>query len=54
MAIRSFLAIFNQTIRQPIVPKMPLWKGVAFAAGVGLAMLSYPLHAALLTGGETV
>jgi hypothetical protein len=54
VAIRSFLAIFNQTIRQPIVPKMPLWKGVAFAAGVGLAMLSYPLHAALLTGGETV
>jgi phospholipid transport system substrate-binding protein len=54
VAIRSFLVIFNQTIRQSIVPKMPLWKGLAFAAGVGLAMISYPLHAALLTGGEIV
>jgi hypothetical protein len=50
----SFPAIFNQPIRQPIVAKMPLWKAVAFAAGLGLSMLSYPVHAALSSGGNTM
>ena len=35
-------------------PKMTVWKAVALAAGVGLAMLSYPVHAAPATGGDTV
>ena len=54
MTIRSFLAIFNQAIGQPIVPKMSLWKAAAFSAGLGLSMLSYPVHAALASGGDTV
>ena len=42
MTIRSF------------VLKMPLCKAVAFAAGLGLSMLSYPVHAAATSGGDTV
>jgi phospholipid transport system substrate-binding protein len=34
--------------------KTPVWKAVALAAGVGLAMLSYPVHAAPASGGDTV
>ena len=30
------------------------WKAVAFAAGLGLSMLSYPVHAAPASGGDTV
>src|ERR1700680_3869725 len=52
--IRSFPEIFNQAISQPIVSKMPLWKAMAFAAGLGLSMLSYPLHAAPSSSGDTV
>jgi phospholipid transport system substrate-binding protein len=37
----------------PIVPKTPAWKAMAAAAGLGLAMLSYPVHAAP-TSGDTV
>jgi phospholipid transport system substrate-binding protein len=33
---------------------MPLWKAVAFAAGLGLSALSYPVHAAPASGGDTV
>jgi len=33
---------------------MPLWKAVAFVAGLGLSMLSYPVHAAPSSGGDTV
>jgi phospholipid transport system substrate-binding protein len=32
----------------------PLWKAVAFATGLGLSMLSYPVHAAPASGGDTV
>jgi phospholipid transport system substrate-binding protein len=52
--IHSFPAIFNQAVDQPIVPKIPLWKAVAFAAGLGLSMLSCPVHAAPANGGDTV
>ena len=34
--------------------KTLVWKAVALAAGVGLAMLSYPVHAAPASGGDTV
>src|SRR5271169_1620621 len=54
MTIRSCPAISNQTIGQPSVSKMPLCKAVAFAAGLGLSMLSYPIHAAPATSGGTV
>ena len=41
-------------MRKPIVSKTPVWKAVALSAGIGLAMLSYPVHAAPATGGDTV
>jgi hypothetical protein len=54
MIIHSFPAIFNQAVDQPIVPKMLVWKAVAFAAGLSLSMLSYPVPAAPWTGGDTM
>ena len=54
MTIRSFPAIFNQAIVQRTGLKKPLWRAVAFAAGLGLSMLSYPVHAAPASGGDTV
>ena len=54
MTLRSFPAIFNQAVGQPSVPKTPLRKVATFAAGLGLTMLSYPLHAASASGGDTV
>jgi hypothetical protein len=54
MTIRSFSAVFNQAIGRVLVAKMPLQKAVAFAAGLGLSLLSYPLHAAPASGGDTV
>jgi phospholipid transport system substrate-binding protein len=50
----SFPAISGRVIGQPIMPKMPLWKAVAFAAGLGLSSLCYPAHAAPASGGATV
>ncbi|HEX3418408.1 MAG TPA: ABC transporter substrate-binding protein, partial [Stellaceae bacterium] len=41
-------------MRKPIVSKTPMWKAVALSAGIGLAMLSYPAHAAPASGGDTV
>jgi phospholipid transport system substrate-binding protein len=46
--------IFNRGADQPIVPKIPFWRAVAFAAGLGLSTLSYPVHAAPSSGGDTV
>src|SRR5215472_1054106 len=40
-------------MRKPISPKAALWAG-ALAAGFGLAMLSYPVHAAPTSVGDTV
>jgi phospholipid transport system substrate-binding protein len=54
MAIRSFSAIFDQATTEPTVPKTPMWKAAAFAAGLGLNMLSYPVHATPASGGDTV
>jgi len=41
-------------VRKPIVSKTPVWQAVALAAGMGFAMLSYPVHAATASGGDTV
>src|SRR6202045_3593003 len=49
-----FPAILNQSIGQPIAAKMPLSKAVAFAAGLGLSVLSYPVHAAPTSSGDIV
>src|SRR5712691_4573056 len=49
MATRSFFSAI-----QPVAPTMPFRKAVAFAAGLGLSMLSYPVPAAPPSGGDTV
>ena len=54
MVIRSFPAIFSQANGQPILPKIPLFKAVAFAAGLGLSMFSYPVHATPSSSSDTV
>jgi phospholipid transport system substrate-binding protein len=41
-------------MRTPIIPKTPAWKAVAVAAGLALAMFSYPVHAASASGGDAV
>ena len=41
-------------MRKPIVSKTPVWKVMALGAGIGLAMLSYSVHAAPASGGDTV
>jgi hypothetical protein len=50
--IRFLPAILNQS--QPTAAKMPLSKAGAFAAGLALSMLSYPVHAAPMSSGDTV
>ena len=44
----------DHVVRKPIVSKAPVWKAMALGAGIGLAMLSYPVHAAPASGGDTV
>jgi len=41
-------------MRKPMPVKTTLWKTAALAAGLGLAMISYPVHAAPTSGGDTV
>jgi phospholipid transport system substrate-binding protein len=47
-------AIFGQAVTPSIVSKTPMWKAAAFAAGLGLSMLSYPVNAAPASSGDTV
>ncbi|HEX4615291.1 MAG TPA: ABC transporter substrate-binding protein [Stellaceae bacterium] len=39
---------------EPMPSNTTVWKALALAAGIGLAMLSYPVHAAPASGGDTV
>jgi len=41
-------------VRTPIVTKTLVGKAIALSAGIGLAILSYPVHAAPASGGDTV
>jgi phospholipid transport system substrate-binding protein len=54
VVIRSHAAIYNQAVGTRIVSKTPTWKAVAFAAGLGLGILSSPVHPATASGGDTV
>jgi phospholipid transport system substrate-binding protein len=54
MTIHSYLEMFNRASTQPVAPKTPLWKAVAFAAGLGLSVFSYPVHATPASGGDAV
>ena len=48
------LKAIPQAFDEPIVPQTPLWIAAAFAAGLGLSMLTYLVRAAPATGGDTV
>jgi phospholipid transport system substrate-binding protein len=54
MTIRCCPEGFDQTARQRAVPKTRLLKSLAFAAGIGLSMLSYGAHAATASSTDTV
>ena len=54
MAIGNFQAIFAHHNEPPIAAKKPLWKHAVFAAGLGLSILSYPVHAAQVSSSDTV
>jgi phospholipid transport system substrate-binding protein len=54
MATRSSSTVFDQTMCQLLAAKMSWRKAVAFAAGLALSALSYPVHAAPSSGGDTV
>jgi phospholipid transport system substrate-binding protein len=41
-------------VRKPILSKTPVWKAATLAAVFGLATVSYPAHAAPVSGGDTV
>src|SRR5262245_20301704 len=47
-------AIFNRVSSKPVIPKIAAWKAATLATGLGIAMLAYPAHAALTSGGDTV
>ena len=50
MTIRRSSAVSHPAISPRVVSKMPLWKALAFAGGLGLSILSYPVHAAAANG----
>jgi phospholipid transport system substrate-binding protein len=56
LGTRAFdlLMVLIEAVSKPILPKTPVWKAVGFATGLGLAMLSFPVHAAPASGGDTV
>jgi phospholipid transport system substrate-binding protein len=41
-------------VRKPIVSKTQLWKAATLATVLGIAMVSYPAHAAAASSGDTV
>ena len=47
-------AISNRVSSKPVIPRTTAWKAAALATGLGIAVLAYPAHAALTSGGDTV
>jgi hypothetical protein len=56
LGTRAFdlLMVLIEAVSKPILPKTPAWKAVGFAAGLALAMLSFPVHAAPAGSGDIV
>jgi len=54
MTMRSFSVVRREAVERPVVRKAPMLKALALAAGLGLGMVSYPVHAAPASGGDTV
>jgi phospholipid transport system substrate-binding protein len=54
MTILSFATIRVETVHRPMLVRAPIWRALAFAAGLGLGTLSCAAHAAPASGGDTV
>src|SRR5262245_7858904 len=54
MTILPFTTIRGETTHQSMLTPAPVWRALALAAGLGLGMLSYPVHAGPTSGGDTV
>jgi hypothetical protein len=54
LAIYASAAVSYPAISPRVVPKMSLLKPLAFAGGLSLSMLSYPVHAAAANGSDIV
>jgi phospholipid transport system substrate-binding protein len=54
MTMRSFAVVCREAVDRPVARKAPTLKALALAAGLGLGMVSYPVHAAPASGGDTV
>ena len=54
MTVHSFSVVCREAVDRPVVRKAALLKALALAAGLGLGVVSYPVHAAPASGGDTV
>ena len=54
MTMRSFSVVCREAVDRPVVRKAAMLKALALAAGLGLGVVSYPVHAAPASGGDTV
>jgi phospholipid transport system substrate-binding protein len=54
MTICSLSLVCCEAVNRPVARKAPMLKALALAAGLGLGMVSYPVHAASASGGDTV
>ena len=54
MTILSFATIRFETMHRSMLVRAPMWRTLAFAAGLGLGTLSCAVHAAPASGGDTV
>jgi len=54
MTILSFATIRVETMHRSMLVRAPMWRTLAFAAGLGLGTLSCAVHAAPASGGDTV
>ena len=54
MTMRSFSVVCREAVDRPVARKAAMLKALALAVGLGLGMVSYPVHAAPASGGDTV
>ena len=54
MTVHSFSVVCREAVDRPVVRKAAMLKALALAAGLGLGVVSYPVHAAPASGGDTV
>ena len=54
MTVHSFSVVCREAVDRPVVRKAAMLRALALAAGLGLGVVSYPVHAAPASGGDTV